>query len=179
MYFVVFRNPSLSFPPIGWIAVLLWIYYMFIRWKILSVLFPFYCWFVACFTKQKSRFTSSCVSRMCMKSVCPKVFSYKHELWLVACRIKNVPWHILAPAAVACDIYLIRRSAHPRGAFLFYRKAISCKVKKSRELRWPQKVRLLLRNRFCLLRIFYAAKRLSLYWTGLIHPSFSLILCSL
>ena len=30
---------------------------------------------------------------------------------------KNVPWHILAPAAVACDIYLIRRSAHPRGAF--------------------------------------------------------------
>ena len=32
-------------------------------------------------------------------------------------RTKNVPWHILAPAAVACDIYLIRRSAHPRGAF--------------------------------------------------------------
>ena len=31
-------------------------------------------------------------------------------------RTKNVPWHILAPAAVACDIYLIRRSAHPRGA---------------------------------------------------------------
>ena len=28
-----------------------------------------------------------------------------------------MPWHILAPAAVACDIYLIRRSAHPRGAF--------------------------------------------------------------
>ena len=44
-----------------------------------------------------------------------------------------MPWHILAPAAVACDIYLIRRSAHPRGAFLFYRKAISCKVKKSHE----------------------------------------------
>nr|DAH06347.1 MAG TPA: hypothetical protein [Caudoviricetes sp.] len=43
---------------------------------------------------------------------------------------KNVPWHILAPAAVACDIYLIRRSAHPRRAFLLYRKAISCKVKK-------------------------------------------------
>ena len=30
---------------------------------------------------------------------------------------KNVPWHILAPAAVACDIYLIRRSVHPRRAF--------------------------------------------------------------
>ena len=32
-------------------------------------------------------------------------------------RCENVPWHILAPAAVACDIYLIRRSAHPRGTF--------------------------------------------------------------
>ena len=32
-------------------------------------------------------------------------------------RTKNVSRHILAPAAVACDIYLIRRSAHPRGAF--------------------------------------------------------------
>ena len=28
-----------------------------------------------------------------------------------------MPWHILAPAAVACDIYIVRRSAHPRGAF--------------------------------------------------------------
>ena len=51
---------------------------------------------------------------------------------LVTYETKNVPWHILAPAAVACDIYLIRRSAHPRGAFfLLYRKAISCKVKKA------------------------------------------------
>ncbi len=32
-------------------------------------------------------------------------------------RTKNVPWHILAPAAVACDTYIIRRSAHPCGAF--------------------------------------------------------------
>ena len=32
-------------------------------------------------------------------------------------RTKNVPWHIPAPAAVACDIYLVRCSAHPRGAF--------------------------------------------------------------
>ena len=30
---------------------------------------------------------------------------------------KNVPWHILAPSAVACDIFLLRASAHPRGAF--------------------------------------------------------------
>ncbi len=43
---------------------------------------------------------------------------------------KNVPWHILAPAAAACGIYLIRRSAHPRGSFLLCGKAISCKVKK-------------------------------------------------
>jgi hypothetical protein len=30
---------------------------------------------------------------------------------------KECALHIPAPAAVACDIYLIRRSAHPRGAF--------------------------------------------------------------
>jgi hypothetical protein len=39
------------------------------------------------------------------------------SLFLITRGTKNVPWHILAPAAVACDIYLIRRSAHPRGAF--------------------------------------------------------------
>ena len=43
---------------------------------------------------------------------------------------KECAWHIPAPAAVACDIYLIRRSAHPRGAFFTLRKAISYKVKK-------------------------------------------------
>ena len=26
---------------------------------------------------------------------------------------KNVPWHILAPSAVACDSFLLRASAHP------------------------------------------------------------------
>ena len=35
---------------------------------------------------------------------------------------KNVPWHILAPAVVACDIFSIRRSAHPAGGFLYNRK---------------------------------------------------------
>ena len=25
---------------------------------------------------------------------------------------KNVPWHILAPIAVACDMFLLRASAH-------------------------------------------------------------------
>ena len=37
-------------------------------------------------------------------------------------RTKNVPWHILAPAVVACDIFSIRRSAHPAGGFLYNRK---------------------------------------------------------
>ena len=32
-------------------------------------------------------------------------------------RTKNVPWHILAPAAAACGIILIRRSAHSAGGF--------------------------------------------------------------
>lgn len=44
------------------------------------------------------------------------------QLLICNARTKNVPWHILASAAVACDIYLIRRSAHPRGAFLYIRK---------------------------------------------------------
>ena len=39
------------------------------------------------------------------------------QLLICNARTKNVPWHILAPAVVACDIYLIRRSAHPRGTF--------------------------------------------------------------
>ena len=44
---------------------------------------------------------------------------------------KNVPWHILAPSAVACDIFLLRASAHPAERFLLYRKcdAVSCKVR--------------------------------------------------
>ena len=30
---------------------------------------------------------------------------------------KNVPWHILAPSAVACDMFLLRASAHPAERF--------------------------------------------------------------
>ena len=41
------------------------------------------------------------------------------QLLICNARTKNVPWHILAPAAVACDIYIVHRSAHPRGAFYF------------------------------------------------------------
>ena len=33
--------------------------------------------------------------------------------------IKNVHWHILAPAAVVCDIIIVRRSAHPAGGFFY------------------------------------------------------------
>ena len=31
--------------------------------------------------------------------------------------IKNVPWHILAPSAVACGMFLFRASAHPAERF--------------------------------------------------------------
>ena len=34
----------------------------------------------------------------------------------------NVPWHIRAPAVVACDIIIVRRSAHPAGGFCIIRK---------------------------------------------------------
>ena len=44
---------------------------------------------------------------------------------------KNVPWHILAPAAVACDIYIVRRSAHPHGAFLCNGNEVSYYTKKA------------------------------------------------
>ena len=46
-------------------------------------------------------------------------------------RTKNVPWHILAPAVVACDIFSIRRSAHPAGGFLYNRKCNFLLYKKS------------------------------------------------
>ena len=32
-----------------------------------------------------------------------------------------MPWHILAPSAVACDIFLLRASAHPAERFLCHR----------------------------------------------------------
>ena len=38
--------------------------------------------------------------------------------------------HTLAPAAVDCDIFLVRRSAHPRGAFLYIRKEHFPNIKK-------------------------------------------------
>ena len=49
-------------------------------------------------------------------------FQYSHEVYgegfyMVEVAVSRLSNYILAPAAVACDIYLIRRSAHPRGAF--------------------------------------------------------------
>jgi len=49
--------------------------------------------------------------------ICQPIKPVTGSLLRMRARKKNVPWHIPAPAAVACDIYLIRRSAHPRGAF--------------------------------------------------------------
>ena len=44
-------------------------------------------------------------------------------------RTKNVPWHILAPAAVACDIIIVRRSAHPAGGFYYIENEMSMSSK--------------------------------------------------
>uniref|UniRef100_UPI004027E4A9 hypothetical protein n=1 Tax=Mediterraneibacter faecis TaxID=592978 RepID=UPI004027E4A9 len=38
---------------------------------------------------------------------------YPDRKYMFMVESKNVPRHILAPAAVACDTYLVRRSAHP------------------------------------------------------------------
>ena len=45
------------------------------------------------------------------------------------CSKKNVPWHILAPSAVACDMFLLRASAHP--AERFYLIGCSYDIKKT------------------------------------------------
>ena len=39
-----------------------------------------------------------------------------------------MPWHILAPSAVACDMFLLRASAHPRGAFYMLLFTHTCPV---------------------------------------------------
>lgn len=58
------------------------------------------------------------------------IMQYIFSIILQFTRTKNVPWHILAPAAVACDICIVRRSAHPRGAFLCNRNEVSYYIKK-------------------------------------------------
>ena len=44
---------------------------------------------------------------------------------------KECAKHILAPVAAACDIFIIRRSAHPAGGFLYNRKLSFLLYKKS------------------------------------------------
>ena len=44
-------------------------------------------------------------------------FSDRGQPFPVKVIAKNVPWHIRASRAVACDMFLLRASAHPRGAF--------------------------------------------------------------
>ena len=43
---------------------------------------------------------------------------------------KECAKHILAPVAVACDIFIIRRSAHPAGGFYYIGNEISYVIKK-------------------------------------------------
>ena len=47
------------------------------------------------------------------------------------CSKKNVPWHILAPSAVACDMFLLRASAHPAERFLCHRTKFPMTSKKA------------------------------------------------
>ena len=47
-------------------------------------------------------------------------------------RRENVPWHILAPSAVACDMFLLRASAHPEERFLFHRTQFPMKIRVSK-----------------------------------------------
>ena len=46
---------------------------------------------------------------------------------------KNVPWHILAPSAVACDMFLLRASAHPAERFLCHRTKFPMTIRVSKD----------------------------------------------
>ena len=49
---------------------------------------------------------------------------------------KNVPRHILAPSAVACDILHLRASAHPQRSAILY--AIYCIQNRTSYDDWPR-----------------------------------------
>ena len=70
---------------------------------------------------------------------------------------KNVPWHILAPSAVACDMFLLRASAHHWhvSAFLCNREfqGISYYTK-----RLPSKVSLSGQQPFLFFKISFSAQ---------------------
>ena len=57
-------------------------------------------------------------------------FSYLSQLK------KNAPWHILVPSAVACDMFLLRASAHPAERFLLHRTQFPMKREDSHLFRW-------------------------------------------
>ena len=79
---------------------------------------------------------------------------------------KNVPWHILAPSAVACDMFLLRASAHHWhvSAFLCNREfqGISYYTK-----RLPSKVSLSGQQPFLFFKISFSAQFRKSYSTAL------------
>ena len=70
---------------------------------------------------------SACQPRSFILLISKRVYFTTHLLVLSrrsfhkAATKKNVPWHILAPSAVACDMFLFRASAHPAERFLCHR----------------------------------------------------------
>ena len=60
------------------------------------------------------------------------LFAYGVILFLIITRgwTTNVPKHIRAPRAVACDIFFLRASAHPAERFLFHRTQFPIKQKR-------------------------------------------------
>ena len=96
--------------------------------RILAEHFLLYRKAISCKVKKSQGFLLTTIYMTCLIKYALKFVSRLQKLSSVASyeclathklgnRTENVPWHILAPAAVACDIYLIRRSVHPRGAF--------------------------------------------------------------
>ena len=81
-----------------------------------------------------------------------------HQTFFVNMNVKkNVPWHILAPSAVACDMFLLRASAHHWhvSAFLCNREfqGISYYTK-----RLPSKVSLSGQQPFLFFKISFSAQ---------------------
>ena len=94
--------------------------------------------------------THSCVSRNHRQPFETSVSCYTYSsatdrlFWCYSNTKKNVPWHILAPRAVACDSLHLRASAHlwHVSAFLCNREfpGISCCIKKLRKT-WASSLR--------------------------------------
>ena len=80
---------------------------------------------------------SACQPRSFILLISKRVYFTTHLLVLSrrsfhkAATKKNVPWHILAPSAVACDMFLFRASAHPAERFLCHRTKFPMTQKRS------------------------------------------------